>query len=161
MGISPLRAALVCQRLASANSHIAPQAASLHGWKMTRKPHVLVADDSRTIATLLERGLQQSGFEVTVVHCGEEALDVARSHQFDLVLSDHQMLEISGIELCRRLRVQPTYQGVPFVLLTAASVEHDPARLRDELGITSVLTKPFDLAEVVRVVNDAIASRAY
>jgi two-component system phosphate regulon response regulator PhoB len=109
---------------------------------------VLVADDSRAIATALALSLRRNGFNVTTTHSGEEALRATGDCQFDLVISDQQMLGVSGDELCRRLRSRNEYRETPFVLLTASS-ELDAARLIEESGVTCVVSKPFHPSEVV------------
>ena len=112
---------------------------------------VLVADDSLTIATALAISLRRAGFEVATTHSGEEALQIASDSRFDLVISDQQMLEMSGVDLCHQLRGTDVYRETPFFLLTASS-ELDANQLR-ELGVTHVLSKPFRPSEIVTLVR--------
>lgn len=109
---------------------------------------VLVADDSLTIATALSLILRRAEFEVTTAGSGEEALRIAATEHFDLIVSDQQMLEISGIELCQRLRQTERYRDTPFVLLTARTELDVDWRAA---GVTSVEGKPFRGSEIVKL----------
>ena len=120
---------------------------------------VLVADDSLTIATALALSIRRAGFDVTTTHSGEDALRLARASQYNLVISDQQMLEMSGVELCGHLRATGAYREIPFILLTASS-ELDVNQLLADPGVTSVLGKPFKPSAIVSLVKQLTAEKA-
>lgn len=115
--------------------------------------HVLVADDSLTIATALSLSLRRAGLQVTTTHSAEEALELACRTQFDLIISDQQMLAMSGTELCRQLRDRPNYRETPFILLTARS----ELEVEDGIGLTQVCTKPFSPKKLVALATSYLS----
>ena len=118
---------------------------------------VLLAEDDPATAALVRFNLEHAGFRVTVVRNGRLALQHAERNRVDLVVTDHQMPEMDGVEWCRRLRQHPDYAGIPIVFCTAKGMEIDPAELRDELGVADILFKPFSPAELVRALARCVA----
>ena len=81
---------------------------------------VLVCDDSPVIRRLLRILLEKQGYDVEAVESGEEAFTQALQQRFGLIVSDVQMGQLSGVQLCRLLRRDPMTRAIPFVLLTAS-----------------------------------------
>ena len=121
---------------------------------------ILVAEDNLALSSVLRFNLERAGFNVTVAQNGREAWDFSQIDQFDLVLTDHQMPELTGVELCQRLREDERYARTPVIMLTAKGLELDLARLRDELGVAAVLPKPFSPIEMISTIEDCLASFA-
>src|SRR5947199_8223737 len=85
--------------------------------RLQNTPHILVADDERSIRLMLETGLTLNGFRVTSARNGREALETAQSRKFDAVLSDIYMPDLGGLELVDALRsVDP---NLHIVVMTA------------------------------------------
>src|SRR5260370_38246642 len=80
-------------------------------------PHILIADDERSIRLMLETGLTLNGFRVTSARNGREALELATAGKFDAVLSDIYMPDLGGLELVDALRAADA--NLPIVLMTA------------------------------------------
>jgi len=114
--------------------------------------HLLVVEDDEAIAVPLVRGLERSGYEVTRVATGREALDV---NGVDLVLLDLGLPDLDGYEVCRRLRAA---SGVPIIVVTARGDEGDRV-LGLELGADDYVVKPFGIRELVARVR-AVSRRA-
>ena len=109
---------------------------------------VLICDDEPDLAALVELNLKDAGFAVEVAHTGEAALELARLHRPDLVLLDVMLPDVSGAEVCRRLKKDPATAQVPVMLLTARSEE--PDRVSGfEAGADDYVTKPFSVRELV------------
>jgi DNA-binding response OmpR family regulator len=106
---------------------------------------VLFADDERTIREAVAYALRAEGLRVRTYETGSGALDAARDRSFDLVILDVMLPDISGLEICRRLR---TSSGVPVMLLTARDTEADLV-LGFEAGADDYLKKPFSMTELV------------
>lgn len=107
--------------------------------------HILVAEDSALQAAVVRRLLSEHGYRVTLARDGQEAwgyLDQA-SEAPDLLLSDIEMPNMDGYELCRRVKSDDRYSGVPVILLTNLS---DPLHVVSGLqaGADNYITKPFD-----------------
>ena len=112
------------------------------------KPLVLIVEDEVAIQKLLAYNLTAAGFDIAQAHDGEEALTLVEERLPDLILLDWMLPQLSGIELCRRLRRRPATQHVPIIILTARGEE--PDRLRGlETGADDFITKPFSPAELV------------
>src|SRR5580698_5337266 len=114
---------------------------------MTLKPTVLVAEDENALVTLLRYNLEREGYRVLEAQDGEEALLVANEQKPDLVLLDWMLPQLSGIEVCRRLRGRQETRNVPIILLTARGEETDRIRGLDT-GADDYVVKPFSMSEL-------------
>ena len=112
------------------------------------KPYVLVAEDESAVAELLEYNLQRQDFEVGVASDGEEALLMISERAPDLLLLDWMLPKISGIEICRRIRVGTANPNLPIIMLTARGEESDRIRGLDT-GADDYVTKPFSTTELM------------
>src|SRR6185369_9571302 len=92
---------------------------------------------------MLQTRLTRDGYEVVVARDGEEALAVADATQPDLILLDIMMPKIDGIEVCRRLKSDPTFPFTPIIMVTAMSDTKDVVAGFDAGG-DDYLTKPVD-----------------
>lgn len=121
-----------------------------------QKPHVLVADDERSIRLMLETGLTLNGFRVTAVRSGREALAAAEAQDFDVVLSDIYMPEGDGFDLVAELRTADPC--IPIILMTAqGSVEAAVQAVAQ--GASDFIGKPFEVAEVVGLLRRYLNAR--
>lgn len=112
------------------------------------KPLILVVEDEPALSTLLRYNLEKEGFRVQEAHDGEEALLQAQESQPDLILLDWMLPQVSGIEVCRRLRGRTETKNVPIVMLTARGEDSDRVRGLDT-GADDYLTKPFSMNELL------------
>jgi two-component system phosphate regulon response regulator PhoB len=127
---------------------------------------LLLVEDDRAIAELVEFHFAREGYAVTQTANGEEALILVDEIRPDLIVLDWMIEGISGIELCRRLRRKPATANLPIIMLTARGEEDD--RLRGlETGADDYVTKPFSpkelvvrAAAVLRRVRPALAAEA-
>ncbi|MEY3736803.1 MAG: hypothetical protein RLZZ251_519 [Actinomycetota bacterium] len=107
---------------------------------------VLVVDDDQDLAEMLGIVLNGAGFEVDLVGRGDEAVEVFRSSQPDLVLLDIMLPGLDGIEVCRELRKQSTQ--VPIIMLTAKTDTQDVVKGL-EAGADDYMDKPFTNPELI------------
>ena len=112
------------------------------------KPTVLVAEDEGALMTLLRYNLEREGYRVLEAQDGEEALLVAAEEKPDMVLLDWMLPQLSGIEVCRRLRGRQETRNVPIIMLTARGEESDRIRGLDT-GADDYMTKPFAMTELL------------
>jgi two-component system, OmpR family, copper resistance phosphate regulon response regulator CusR len=117
-------------------------------WDGTGLGRILVADEEPRIASFLERGLTANGFTTEVAVSGDEALALARSGRFDLVILDSTLPKMDGFEVLRELRQAGV--TVPVVLTTGVP-------LRDDVGADDFLTKPFHFEELLACVRYQLA----
>ena len=114
---------------------------------------MLVVDDDPTVSDVVRRYLERAGFAVTLSADGQSALEVYQRERPDLVVLDLMLPGLSGLEVCRRLRVMDP--GLPVIMLTALGEESDRV-LGLELGADDYLTKPFSPRELVLRVQSVL-----
>jgi DNA-binding response OmpR family regulator len=119
---------------------------------------VLVVDDDPVILKLLEVNFEMEGFGVLVAHDGEEGIEVARSGQPDVIVSDIMMPKVSGLELVIALKSDPTTSDIPIILLSAKAQNAD-VRTGLEAGADDYVTKPFEPLDLVDRVNKLLVAR--
>ena len=107
---------------------------------------VLVIEDDRAMAGLLQKGLQEEHHVVSVAHDGRSGLDLSRTYQFDVVVLDWMLPGMDGVEICRKLRKDGN--AVPVLMLTARDSVPDIVKGLDA-GTDDFLTKPFSFAELL------------
>jgi len=108
---------------------------------------VLVVDDDVAVAETIQRTLAIAGYDVQVAHRGADALQMARQRPPDLVVLDIIMPGMSGIDVCRHMRVNVELRQIPILFLTARGEIADKIE-GFEAGADDYLTKPFDLREL-------------
>jgi two-component system phosphate regulon response regulator PhoB len=111
-------------------------------------PTILIVEDERDVQTILEFNLKEAGFETLRASNGEDALAWLRARVPDLVLLDLMLPDMSGTEVCRRLKSDPRTSAVPVVVLTARGAELDRV-VGFELGADDYVAKPFSVRELV------------
>lgn len=116
---------------------------------------VLIVDDDLDVAGAVEVNLELEGYEVHVAHDGQEAIELARKLQPDLVLLDVLMPYLDGFEVCRALRSDPRTHNVAVILLTAKSLSRDKL-MGFSAGADDFIVKPFEPAELVARVQSVL-----
>ena len=109
---------------------------------------ILIVDDEQDLAELVDFNLKAAGLSTAVAHTGEAAWALAQQKKPDLVLLDLMLPDISGREVCRRLKADPNLKEVPVVMLTARGDESDRVS-GFEVGADDYVTKPFSVRELV------------
>ena len=107
---------------------------------------VLVIEDDERLSSVLARGLRKQAFAVDTAADGEEALFLAQTNSYDLLILDVMLPERDGFDVCRQLREDGS--SVPILMLTARDGVADRVAGLD-LGADDYLTKPFDFAELL------------
>ena len=114
---------------------------------------VCIVEDEKSLADLIALNLELEGYEVMVIPSGRKAIDmVPEMHQFDLIILDVMLPEVSGFEICKAIREKHT---IPVLFLSAKGTTEDRvAGLK--LGANDYLSKPFDLEELLLRVQNLI-----
>ena len=125
---------------------------------MLKKPHtILLVEDDKAVGESLKAGLEREGFIVRWKVHGEEGIQFAKDHNPDLILLDVRLPDISGFDVCHRLRQMKLRQ--PILMLTVQGEEMDKV-LGLEMGADDYITKPYSLRELLSRVR-AQLRRAY
>src|SRR5262249_26731917 len=118
-------------------------------------PRILVADDNPMNVDILRARLAAQGYDVLTARDGEEALAIARDAHPDLILLDVMMPKQDGLEVCRRLRSDPSFPFTPIILVTAKADPKDVVAGL-EAGGDEYLTKPVDQTALVARVKSML-----
>lgn len=110
-----------------------------------RKKRILIVEDEKNIADILDYNVQKQGYDTDVAYDGEKGLALALSGGFDLILLDVMLPKMDGFEICRRVRER---LDTPIIMLTAREEERDKV-FGLELGADDYMTKPFSTAELL------------
>ena len=105
---------------------------------------VLVVDDEKLIVKGIRFSLEQDGMEVDCAYDGEEALNMAKANEYDMILLDIMLPKMDGFEVCQAIR---EFSDMPIVMLTAKGDDMDKI-LGLDYGADDYITKPFNILEV-------------
>jgi two-component system, OmpR family, alkaline phosphatase synthesis response regulator PhoP len=120
---------------------------------------ILVADDESHILHVVSLKLRNAGFEVLTASDGQEALELALTERPDLLITDYHMPQLSGLELCRKLKHDPITAKIPAIMLTARGYDLDLKDTQDS-GILRMLSKPFSPRALLTTVNEVLLEAA-
>lgn len=120
------------------------------------KPRILVVDDEESIREFLEIMLKKDGYEVTCAEDGAHAKDVLTKKSFDMIISDLQMPNMTGIELLKH--VKESYSDLVFMMITAFGTTETAVDAM-KMGAYDYLTKPFKIDEVRLNIQNALRSK--
>lgn len=116
---------------------------------------ILVADDESHILHVVSLKLRNAGYRVLTARDGQEALEMATHEQPNLLITDYHMPQLSGIELCQRLKADPATASIPSIMLTARGYNLEPADTQSS-GICRMLSKPFSPRELLATVEEIL-----
>jgi len=116
------------------------------------KSRILIVEDDASLAEVLQYNLSQEGYDVQVASDGQQGLRAIRLRRPDLVVLDLMLPMIEGLEVCRRLRADPTTQDLLVLMLTARSEESDQL-VGFSAGADDYVTKPFSVKVLLQRIN--------
>jgi two-component system chemotaxis response regulator CheY len=116
---------------------------------------ILTVDDSASLRQMVGFVLKGAGYGVLEAASGENALQLLTGKQVDLILTDINMPEMTGLELTRRIRELPQYKFVPVVVLTTES-QSDMKQQGKAAGATAWIIKPFTPDQLLAVVKKVV-----
>ncbi len=123
------------------------------------KSHVLVIEDDRSLSDVLSYNLEQAGYAVSVANDGQDGLNQALQRTPDVIVLDLMLPVIDGLEVCRRVRANPTIQDVLVVMLTAKSEETDQV-VGLAMGADDYVTKPFSVKVLLERIKALLRRRS-
>jgi len=120
---------------------------------------ILVVDDEKSMIDALRISLESENYDVVEAYTGEGAIQKARIETVDLILLDIMLPDITGYEICNKLRKNPLTRSIPIIMLTGMTGASDKMAGLD-LGASDYITKPFDLDELKAKIRNALRQRA-
>lgn len=118
--------------------------------ELKQQRDILIVDDDLYLCEIISDVLQAEGHETRTASNGLEALERIREQKPQLILLDLMMPVMSGWELAATLQANPDWADIPVVIITA---DYHVERKREETGARAVITKPFDIDQLVEVVD--------
>lgn len=119
------------------------------------QPRVLVVEDEPAQREVLAYNLEAEGFAVSRAQNGEEALLLVDEELPDIIVLDWMMPRLSGIEVCRRLKIRPETRSIPVIMLSARAEEVDKVRGL-ETGADDYVVKPYSVIELMARVRSQL-----
>ena len=113
-----------------------------------QQPCVLVVEDESAQREVLQYNLEAEGFRVAMAVNGDEALLMVKEEKPDLIVLDWMLPNVSGIEICRRVKANPETRSIPIIMLSARSEEADRVRGL-ETGADDYVVKPYSVVELM------------
>lgn len=117
---------------------------------------ILIVDDEQDIVESLKFVLESADFICYCAYNGEDGLKLAKEIMPDLIILDVMMPKINGYKISRLLKYDNKYKDIPILMVTARSQEEDKL-IGEETGVNEYITKPFDLDEIVKKVQQYLA----
>lgn len=112
------------------------------------KEKILIVDDEKDIVKMIDYNLKKEGFRTVLAYDGEEAIDLAKRDNPDLIILDLMLPGIDGLEVCKTLKKENKTARIPIIMLTAKAQEADKI-VGLELGADDYVTKPFSPRELI------------
>ncbi|MCA9401558.1 MAG: response regulator transcription factor [Candidatus Omnitrophica bacterium] len=111
------------------------------------KPNILIVEDDPNISRLVKYNLELEGYVCCIAESGEQGLDLMKGQAFDLIILDVMLPLMDGFEICKRIKQDQRYKGIPVIMLTAKGEEIDRI-VGLELGADDYIVKPFSPREL-------------
>jgi len=121
---------------------------------------ILVVDDQLVMRELVRSVLESQGYQVVLAEDGDIALGIARNEPFDLVLTDINMPNMSGISLTSKLRRLDAYQTTPILMLTTETSDFKKGKAKN-MGANGWLQKPFEPKRLIKAVSTMLAKSGH
>lgn len=116
---------------------------------------ILIVEDNELNMKLFHDLLDANGYQTVQTRNGMDALDLARTHNPDLILMDIQLPEVSGLEVTRMLKDDEVLREIPVVAVTAFAMKGDEERIRDG-GCEGYISKPISVTHFLETISDLI-----
>jgi two-component system phosphate regulon response regulator PhoB len=122
------------------------------------KGQILIVEDDRSLAEVLEYNLRQDGYQTLVSNDGQDGLQQAKLRTPDLILLDLMLPLVDGLEICRRLRADPVTRNILVLMLTAKSEETDEV-VGFSVGTDDYVAKPFSVKVLLERIRALLRRR--
>ena len=107
------------------------------------KKKILIVDDEVDLIKTVSFRLEAAGYEIISAYDGQQALELARSQNPDLIILDLMLPKMDGYKVCGLLKADSRYSSIPIMMFTVRAQEDDK-RLGEEVGVDDYVTKPFE-----------------
>ena len=112
------------------------------------KKNILIVEDEEDIQELLKFNIERAGFKTSVCGTGEQALTLLETSRFDLIILDLMLPDMDGLDILKKIKINPIHSDIAVIILTAKGEELDRI-LGFELGAEDYVVKPFSIRELI------------
>ena len=112
------------------------------------KKNILIVEDEEDIQELLKFNIERAGFNTSVCGTGEQALTLLETSRFDLIILDLMLPDMDGLDILKKIKINPIHSDIAVIILTAKGEELDRI-LGFELGAEDYVVKPFSIRELI------------
>jgi CheY-like chemotaxis protein len=138
-------------------SHATARVKDAKGWgSRVKKKRILIADDDASIADLLTQALAEEGYETFKESQSLRVFDAVKEHHPDLILLDLMMPYLDGEDELRLFKLEDDTGHIPIIIVTAKTEAKQEEEKYRQLGVVTVVTKPFDLNQLVQLVKRTV-----
>ena len=123
------------------------------------KKRILVVDDEEDMRYAVKMQFEANGYEVLTAKDGQEGLTLARKEMPDLIILDLMLPKLDGYQVCRMLKFDNKYKGIPIVIFTARAQAGDE-ELGYQVGADAYVAKPFDPKRLLGKIKDLLEESA-
>ena len=120
---------------------------------MSKTKRILVAEDNVVLGDVLQFNLQRSGYLVTLVRDGDNALRTLMDQRFDVLVADYEMPGLNGEELCDQARNHLKLNSLKIIMCSARGMELDRESLKKRHRIENIFFKPFSIRELTNLID--------
>ncbi|MFH0777838.1 MAG: response regulator [Candidatus Eisenbacteria bacterium] len=119
---------------------------------MNEPKRILIVEDEAPLADVLKYRLEGAGFEVSLAVDGQEGLCKAREEAPALIILDLMLPKLDGYKVCRLLKFDEKFKGIPIIILSARKQESD-VKLATEMGADLFISKPYKFSELLEKIS--------
>jgi|YelNatPaOPRAMG01_1025707.scaffolds.fasta_scaffold00047_6 DNA-binding response OmpR family regulator len=123
------------------------------------RKRILIVEDYPHIVEVLKMRLEAAGYEVLVAYDGYKGLQVAQSEKPDLIILDIMLPKMDGYKVCRFLKLNERYRGIPLFVLTSRTGKADQ-EMSKRVGADEYFPKPYNPAELMAKIREYLERRA-
>jgi len=123
---------------------------------MSESKRILIVDDEPDILKAVTFRVKKAGYETLTADNGIEAVNVAQGETPDLIILDHKLPGMNGLEVYQKLKESDKTASIPIVLLTASEGSEDLASKMEEIGAEHLLSKPYEAQELLNRIKELV-----
>lgn len=121
---------------------------------------ILIVEDSRTQALMLKHQLESFSCLVEIACSAEAALEVIKERRPSLIISDFVMADMNGVNLCQKIRQDPDFSSIPFILMTARDDIFEGQETIGKGGPDALITKPVECGQLDQLLKKFMNSES-